>query len=183
MATCYERVSVDDCNQILSACEGLLISHVWRSIDPCVCLEIGRLSEDDAGREHGRLTLMTECHWRIERLRSIQVGSDFSARRIDNQLATLIGIAVSAIEISGRVPEISIDFGDGRRFRTFANWDRQPRWSIGFNDCSLFPLDPRWEGIDVTPWISVRSGRLEIEYCYDDSEASVRKTVKRIGFV
>lgn len=181
MATCYEHISVPDCNQLLSVCGGLLVSRTWRSIDPCVFLEIGQLPNGDSGKPSGSVSIMVECDWRIERPRSIQVGSGFSTKRIDNQLETIAGIAVNSIEISGSVPEITMHFADRRKFRTFTNWDCRPRWSIGFNDRALFPLHPGWQGIDVTPWMYVRSGRIEIEYCYDDTKASVRRAIKRMG--
>ncbi|MFO7908096.1 MAG: hypothetical protein ACQESR_04965 [Planctomycetota bacterium] len=125
---------------------------------------------------------MVEADWRLERPRSLQVGSGFSTARIDKQIATLVGIAVNIIQLVGRLPELAIDLEDGRRFVTFTNWTAQPRWSIGFKDLSLFPLDADWKGTDVTPWIHVRAGRTEIEYCYDDSKASVRDAVKPMGF-
>jgi hypothetical protein len=125
---------------------------------------------------------MIEADWRIEKPRSIQVGSRFSTARIQRRLATLIGVTVNSLEITGSVPEIAITFGDRRRFSSFTNWDGRPRWSIGFNDCTLLPLDPNWQGIDVTPWIYVRSGRALMEYCYDDSNASTRKIVRQMGF-
>ncbi|MCZ7647524.1 MAG: hypothetical protein M5U26_20080 [Planctomycetota bacterium] len=146
-------------------------------------LEIGRLCNNRrANQPCGQVTIMVEAQWRIEGPRSILVGSGFSDRRIDKRLATLLGASVTSIEITGRVPEIAIEINDGRRFVTFTHWDSQPRWSIGFKDLSLFPIDPHWHGIDVAPWIHVRSGRTEIEYCYDDTKASVRKAVKRMGY-
>jgi len=93
-----------------------------------------------------------------------------------------IGVTVNAFEVVGRLPELAIDLDDGSRFITFTNWTTQPGWSIGFKDRSLFPLDPGWKGIDLTPWIHVVAGRIVIEYCYDDTKASVRNAIKRIGF-
>lgn len=183
MATCYQPLSIAECNALLSACKGLKIAHVWRSIEPCVFLEIGRLSKERrANSPVGQVSIMVEADWRLERPRSLQVGSGFSSTRIDKRLATLVGVAVNAIEVMGRLPELAIDLVDGRRFVTFTNWAAQPHWSIGFKDLVLFPLDPGWKGIDVTPWIHVSAGRTEIEYCYDDTKASVRNAVKRMGF-
>ena len=182
MATCYDSLSIADCNKLLSVCEGLKVSHVWRSIAPCVSIEIGRLSKDHHSKNpQGRITIMIEADWRIEKPRSIQVGSGFSTARIERRLATIIGVTVNSLEIIGSVPEIAITLSDRRRFSSFTNWDAQPRWSIGFRDCGLFPLDPNWHGIDVSPWIYVRSGRAVIEYCYDDSNASTRKIVRQMG--
>jgi len=183
MATCYQPLTIAECNELLSACKGLKIARVWRSIQPCVFLEVGRLSKERGANNFvGQVSIMVEADWRLERPRSLQVGSGFSSTLIDKRLATLVGVAVNAIEVMGRLPELAIDLVDGRRFVTFTNRTTQPHWSIGLKDPALFPLDPGWNGIDVTPWIHVSAGRTEIEYCYDDTNATVRNSVKRMGF-
>ncbi len=183
MATCYDKLTVADCNDILLVCKGLKISHVWRSIGPCVFIEIGRLSKERRAKNpRGQVSVRVAAQWRLERTRSIQVGSGFSDPRINNRLRTLVGTAIESIKLTDRLPEIDIDLEDGRRFVTFTNWNSQPQWSIGFKDLNLFPIDPQWSGIDVAPYIHVQSGRTEIEYCFDDTKASVRNAVKRMGF-
>ena len=192
MATCYETLSLDDCHELLSLCKGLRISGVWRSIDPCVFLEIGRLSRTAltpvhvrlkaTPRQQGQVTFMIESDWRIEKPRSIQVGSGFRTGRIDKGLASLVGVSIVGAELAGAVPELTLLLDDRRRFRTFTNWTHQPRWSFGFNDASLFPLRPEWKGVDVIPWVHVQAGRIEIEYCYDHRTAQARKAIKKMGF-
>lgn len=183
MATCYETISVSTFTDILASCKGLRVSRVWRSVDFCIFLEVGRLTKSGKYKKlKGQITFMLETDWRVEKARSIQVGSNFSDKRINNQLATLVGTTIDSVEIVGKLPELYITFGDGRRLATFTCWIGQPHWHIGFNDSSLFPLHLLWKGIDVSPWIRVQRGRLEVEYCYDDSKASVRKAVEKMGF-
>ncbi|MCA8989993.1 MAG: hypothetical protein KDA78_20270 [Planctomycetaceae bacterium] len=146
-------------------------------------LEVGSLKKSKgATNPAGRVTIMVEADWRIEKPRSIETGSGFSSARIDSGLAALVGVRINRIEIQGRAPEINISLDNGKKFCTFTNWHRQPAWSIGFQDHGLFPLDPNWSGIDVNPWIHIQSGRPVIEYCYDDTEAFAGKAVKRMGF-
>lgn len=185
MAACYQRISVSDCNQLLFACKGLVVSRVWRSIDPTIFLEVGRLSgkKGRASRPAGQVTFMIEADWRLERRRSIQVGSGFTSTRIDKQIASLIGVGIDAAEVVGRLPELAIEFNDARRLASFTHWTSRPRWSIGFKDLSLFPLDPRWNGIDVTPWVhTAKAGRVEIAFCYDHTQAGALDAVRRMGF-
>jgi len=183
MATCYEKLTVADCNDILAVCKGLKISHVWRSMGPCVFIEIGRLSKENrTNNPRGQVTIRNEGQWRLEGARTIQVGSNSSDRLINGRLRTLVGTLIRSIKLTNRLPELDIELEDGRRFVTFTNWRSQPQWSIGFKDVNLFPIDPQWSGIDVTPHIHVESGRTEIEYCFDDTKASVRNAVKRMGF-
>ena len=184
MATCYEPLSLNDCGKLLKACNGRAIAHVWRGVEPSIFLEVGRLKKAESGRGlEGQICFMVESDWRVEKPRSIQFGSGFSDKRINNHLKSLLGKKITTAEIVGPIPEIVLRFVDNRRFTTFTNWTNQPSWSIGLRDESLVPLDPQWNRIDVSRWIHVQSGRLEIEYCYDDSLASVREAVARMGFV
>jgi hypothetical protein len=119
MATCYQSLTVAECNQLLSACKGLKITHVWRSVSPCIFLEIGRLAK--VHRHHhpvGQVSVMVEADWRVEKPRSVEVGSGFSSTRIDKRLPTLVSAMVNSIEVTGRLPELAIGLDDGRRFVT-----------------------------------------------------------------
>ena len=184
MASNYETLSLKDCNQLLAACSGLCISRVWTSpARPAVFLEVGRLKQSpDHRNAKGQITFMIQSDWRVEKSRSIQVGSQFSDRCIEARLPSLVRLAIDHVEIAGTIPEMSIRLRDGRTFTTFMTWNSSPGWSVGFKDRSMLPLHPMWKGIDVSLWICADEGRIQIEYCYDDSAASVRKAVAKMGF-
>jgi hypothetical protein len=188
MASYNESITIEQGNEALFVCEGLKISHSWRSVDPCIFLEIGRLRKETLTRlKHskpkstlmGQITCMTESDWRVEKPRSIQFGSGFSDRRIDRLLKSIIGTRIISIKLLGRLPEITIELDDGRVLSTFTNWSNQPQWLIGFHDIRLFKLKSLPRETDISPWMHVRRGRLEIEYCYDNANLAARKFFKK----
>ena len=177
MATYCESLSIEQANAVLCACEGLRINHSWRSVDPCIFLELGQLKRERRrlhnGKKYyglkGQITCVTESDWRVEKPRSIHFGSGFSERCIDKGLETLIGTRIVTISLSGLLPELRIEFDDGRVISTFTNWSNQPQWFVGFNDTKRFNLHSLPTDADISPWMHVRAGRPKIEYCYDDA--------------
>jgi len=181
MAACYGSLSIPAYNEILSVCKGLKISHVWRGVGACLVLEVGRLSKSvTGGQPDGQLCFMFECDWRVERPRSIHFGSGDSTRLIESRIASLLGVRLIDAVLDERLRELMLRFDDGRTFRTFTCWSGQPRWNVGFRDGALYPLSAPWQGVDVTPWIYVRSGRVVVEYCYDDRLAKTRTAVEKL---
>jgi hypothetical protein len=184
MATYNESLTVAQGNAVLGVCEGLRISHSWRSVDPCIFIEIGRLKRETLQLSNhskplrtlsGQITCMTEADWRVEKPRSIHFGSRFSDRRIDKLLKSLIGTRIIAVGLLGRLPELRIELDDGRVISTFTNWSNQPRWLIGFNDLKLFRLRALPSDTDISPWMHVLGGHPAIEYCYDDAKPAERQ--------
>jgi hypothetical protein len=175
MATLYKKIDIEECNCWLEVVKNLPITRVWRGVEFTLFLEVGKLSKEiypsrTRGKKislKGRVTFMLECHWRVERPRSIQFGSHFGDRRINNQLQTLKGVKIDKAFIEGDVPELTICLKDKRRIRTFTNWDNRPRWAVGIKDTKLFEIPSQLKDRDVTPWIGFHSGKLSIAYCYE----------------
>ena len=184
MTTCYESLTLDQCNSLLSSAEGLKVSRFWRSVEPGVFFELGRLSRKGTDRRKersGQITLMVESVWRVEGPRSIHFGSSFSATIIEKRLADLVGLHVSSITADSETREMRLQFSDGRIFRTFCDWSSQPRWTVLFNDASLLPMDAAWQGVDVTPCLHISAGRPEIEYCFDEDEVDMPALVALVA--
>jgi hypothetical protein len=183
MATYRESLTLEHGNAVLRACQGCRIAQVWQSVSPCIFLEVGRLRRKStrSNNPSGQITFMIESDWRVEKPRSIHFGSGFSDRRIDKALPSLIGTRIIAVGLIGRLPELTIELDDGRVISTFTDWSNRPRWSIGFEDTKLFNLHPLPSDADITPWMCVQRGRLEIEYCYDDVKPALRKLFRRLG--
>ena len=189
MATYNESLTVEQGNAALRVCEGLKITRSWRSVDPCIFIEIGRLKTETLQlpnhlrrlrRLSGQLTCMIESDWRVEKPRSIHFGSGFSDGQIDKLLNSLIGTRIIAIGLMGRLPELRIELDDGRTISTILNWSNQPRWSIGFKEPKLFRLHSFPSNADISPWMHVKKGHLEIEYCYDDAKPADRQFFKQL---
>ena len=88
---------------------------------------------------------MIEWSWRIERARSIEVGSWSTDRRIDGAIPRLIGPKVSEISVAGRLPELVVALSDDRWVHSFMTTGGQPEWTLFLPDGS---------------WLTVESGRL-----------------------
>jgi hypothetical protein len=178
-----ETISLDHCNRILSRLVGLPITRPWLGIGNTLFLELGRISREERERpsggkyvvRKGRACIWIEPDWRVEGPRSIQFGTGFSDRIIENRLSSFKGARIERIIVEGAVPEITVWLDDGRHVRSFCDWTSQSRWRVGFDDLTLIDLSEEWEGVDVSPYIGVHSGRLSIAHCYDH-EKHVRPT-------
>ena len=125
---------------------GLSLSDTWRGHGSAVFLEIGTLIKEP-GRNHprGEFSVMLDCSWRIERPRSILVGSFDSYRRIEGQLKRLEGSHVSEVAVYGVLPEITVSLDSKVRILSFETYESQPAWSLRLPDGR---------------WIGSRNGRI-----------------------
>jgi hypothetical protein len=182
MAACYESVTFDRCNALLAFAAGMKVSKVWQSTEPCVFLELGRLTDQPAVRGKrvcGQAALMIESHWRVERSRSIHFGSSFSQRRLARLLPGLVKLRVERLCVDPVTRELAVQLSDRRVFRTFTDWDTQPHWTVLAHDRSLVAMDPVWNDADVTPCLYISAGRPLIEYCFDPTEVDM-KALRRL---
>ena len=113
----------------------LPIAHAWRGHYSTIFLELGKLQtgrtrrDGSTGNARGQSTIHLEPNWRLEGRRSIQCGSDDTARAIDNALLRLVGTKIGAISVVGRLPELEITISD-LRLCTFSARKGQPNWTI-----------------------------------------------------
>jgi hypothetical protein len=114
---------------------GLELSHAWRGHGSAIFLEIGTLTQD-AKRNHpqGEFSIMLDCSWRIEKSRSILVGSLATHARIEEQLNKLIGSRVKEIGLFSALPEIMISFDSNIRFLSFEAYEAHPAWGLRLPD-------------------------------------------------
>lgn len=125
---------------------GLPITHSWRGAGSALFLELGRLHLVRRGLDPmGVATVMIEWSWRVERVRSIEVGSWSTERRMDAGIANLAGPSISEVSVTGRLPELVIALSDGRYVHSFMTADGQPSWVLFLPDGS---------------WLTVERGRL-----------------------
>jgi hypothetical protein len=77
---------------------------------------------------------MIEWSWRVERRRSIEVGSWSPDRRINRGIKRLTGSRISDVRIAGRLPELVVALTDGRWLHSFMTADGQPAWALLLQD-------------------------------------------------
>jgi hypothetical protein len=78
----------------------------------------------------GQMSVSITWSWRIEGPRSIKVGSWSTDAKIDRAIAALRGARISAVEIAGRLPELTLELDDGRAVRSFMTAEGQPQWAF-----------------------------------------------------
>lgn len=111
------------------------VAHVWRGHGSAIFLEFGVLTErkrrdGTLGQPEGEITLMIEWSWRVERPRSILVGSWSSEHRWPSMFKRLIGCEVTQIDFLGTLPEISLSLSSGLRVVSFMTAEGQPSWAL-----------------------------------------------------
>jgi hypothetical protein len=85
-------------------------------------------------RSRGDITVMIEWSWRIEKVRSIIVGSFDSQRQIESKTQVLKGQRVTDIVIACRLPELNMSFSGNNWLHSFATEAGQPQWALLFPD-------------------------------------------------
>lgn len=131
---------------------GLPVSTAWRGHGSALFLELGelraaapRLDLRRPARQQGEAGVMIEWSWRIERPRSIAVGSGSTDARINAGIRRLAGHRVVSVTVEGRLPELAITLSDGRWVRSFMTAEGQPQWTVFLPDGS---------------WLTVERGRI-----------------------
>lgn len=119
----------------IDALKGKPVTHAWRGHGSAIFLEFGALTErgrrdGTSGQPYGEITLMIEWSWRVERPRSIFVGSWSSERRWPSMFRRLIGCQVTQVDFPGSLPEISLSLSNGLRVVSFMTAEGQPSWAL-----------------------------------------------------
>jgi hypothetical protein len=129
------------------------IAHTWRGYGSAIFLEFGLLTprerrDGSPAAPEGKVGVMIEWSWRIEREATIVCGSSSDDVLCDTTLVALRGSSVARIELFGRLPELAPDLSNGYRILSFMTADGDPKWSL---------FDRR----EATPkWLCVRGGEV-----------------------
>jgi hypothetical protein len=138
-----EQHRVDDAHfeRLTSPLLGLPITHAWRGVGSAIFLELGPLKRVRRVRRLGHslkglASVMIEWGWRVERRRSIDVGSWSTDRKIDSGIRALKRLKVKSVQLEGRLPELCLGLSNGRWLQSFMISDSQPRWVLFLPDGS-----------------------------------------------
>ena len=114
------------------------VSHAWLGHGTCLFLELGDLSEGKVrrngsiGNPTGEITIIVDFDWRIERKRSILIGSEDTKKRLENAINSLVGSRILSVETIGRIPELQIGLSNSLWVTTYSCNSGQPQWGIIF---------------------------------------------------
>ena len=106
---------------------------------------------------------MIEWSWRVERARSVEVGSWSSERRINVGIKRLTGLRISDITIDGRLPELVLALTGRRWVHSFTTADGQPGWTVFLRDGT---------------WLTVEEGHV----IHDAPRPQPNKPLQRTGY-
>jgi len=127
---------------------GWPLSLAWRGHGSALFLELGPLARASkrsglrrSTHPRGAATIMIEWSWRVERARSIEVGSFSSERRIEAGIARIGGSRITAVDVAGRLPELVVELSDGRRIHSFMTAEGQPAWVVFLPDRSWITVE------------------------------------------
>lgn len=125
---------------------GLPVSRVWQSFGWALFLELGRLTWEPFPEKIARLRklkrkgtwkgesgLMLDAGWRIEREDGI--AADFKSGRtdMDRAVRSLKGRSVEAVDVEGRLPEISFQLSGGLWVRSLTVSSEETEWALFLN--------------------------------------------------
>ena len=116
---------------------GLRVSRIWRGLGSAVFVELGDLTpstmtrrEGSPGQPSGEVTIMIEWSWRIEKPRSILLGSWSDESKWASVFSRLEGATVTGFAVFGRIPEIELSLSNGLRVASFMTADGHPEWAL-----------------------------------------------------
>lgn len=159
-----KKITREEFDELTRPLLGLPVSRTWRSIGTAIFLELGQLSEEIHTRKngttrtslHGQASVMIEWSWRIERARSIELGSWSGNRKITNGLSRLDGLSIIDVQVEGRLPELVIELFGKRWLHSFMTTESQPEW------CLFLSRGPNRQ------WIDSRNGQLQLCNAIED---------------
>jgi hypothetical protein len=116
---------------------------------------------------------MIEWSWRVERVRSIEVGSWSSDRRIDAGITRLIGAHITEVSVTGRLPELSLALSDGRWVQSCMTAEGQPSWVVFLPDGTSLSVERGLLMHDIRNQRSVRLGPLAVAWGFRPTNAPI----------
>lgn len=121
------------------------VTNVWFGHGSAIFVEFGELTQSKlrsgkVGQAKGKISLMIEWSWRIEKVRSILCGSWSDESKWEPALKNLLNSTVTGVSFSGYLPEITISFSKKLRVTSFMTSEGQPAWAIMTKEPNLGTL-------------------------------------------
>jgi hypothetical protein len=122
---------------------GLPVSRLWQSFEWTLFLELGRLAWTPSppplkrwkrGSWRGERSVMLDQGWRIEREDGIVADSRSGATAIRRALRSLRGRRLEAVDIEGRLPELSLRLSGNLWVRSLSAACEATEWALFLAD-------------------------------------------------
>ncbi len=141
---------------------GLPVSHAWRGYGSALFLEFGNLQpgrirrDGSIGNPRGEMGLSLTWGWRVEGRRSVLCSFLTENLPWPKLLACLTRGTIASVAITGRLPEISVEFSTGLHIVSIRVEPLYPDWAI-FDRTGAKSATSASER-----WLHVQHGRLHI---------------------
>jgi hypothetical protein len=153
----HRKISELEFQALVKPIIGLPVSRAWRGGGSVFGLDVGKLFKchlfDEEWTEVGRFGVLIEWSWRIESSRTIVCGSRSQEGTINKGIASLQGRTIQEINLTNRLPEISIRLSGNRWLQSLSTVEAQPRWVT-------FIRDDRGQ---ARAWLTCAQGKAIIE--------------------
>jgi len=143
MATVSRPVTRGSFKRLARPLIGLRVSRVWQSFEWSLFLELGKLSWEPFPKEivlrrklkrrgswKGESGLMLDAGWRIERENSILADFRADEAEMERAVRSLKGRRVEAVDVEGRLPEISVQLSGGLWVRSLTVSSDETQWAL-----------------------------------------------------
>lgn len=129
----------EDLPVLFQSLVGLRVSYPWAGHGTTVFLELGKLTSTLLPRRgrvstHGEAVVMSGWTWRVEKDGEVLFGSSTTRRVRAAGLASLRHAAVASISVVGDVPDLRVEFEDGRSFASLSAGEDEDSWSVKLMD-------------------------------------------------
>jgi hypothetical protein len=120
-------LTAEEFDDLVRPVVGLEVSRTWKGHGTAIFLELGALTPTPSVR--GRYRDKGEA--------KVACGSASDREEIEAGIATLLGKTIRSIAVVGTIPELRVEFSDGRCLQSMVLFDDDPQWA-------LFLPDGRW---------------------------------------
>jgi hypothetical protein len=129
-------ISAGEFGEVALPVVGLPVSLPWKGCGSAIFLELGALAAAQRPQHHerGEACIAVEWDWRVESESAVLFGSSSSGPRVEAGLCSLLGARIEAIAVEGRVPELVVNFSNGRCLRSMVMLSGDPEWAIHLPD-------------------------------------------------
>jgi hypothetical protein len=139
------ELTAEQANEKIQTLIGLPVSLPWKGCGSAIFLELGELTQPTnrqrRARDEGEVCIYVGWDWRCETGNTVLFGSSNSRPAIERGIQALRESKVTSIAISGKVPELSIEFSNGYRLITAAMLPDGSKWRVRFKESSYLSAD------------------------------------------
>jgi len=161
-------ITVEDFNTLVQPMRGLPVALPWTGYGTAIFLELGKLLPLQSPRRRhakGEYAVEIDWDWRVEKGDTILFGSSNSRPEIDVNLSSLQSAVIRSLTLSGNVPELTIDFTDGRCLKSMVMFSAPPQWNIRLPDGMYLFYDEKtlWRGEGLCHGLSPAEETMEAQ--------------------